>query len=46
MKYLTIKIMIKQPEASEFYDRHNVGYVKNFHNVFFFIVVKIFFKII
>jgi hypothetical protein len=35
--------MIKQAEASEFCNRHNVGYVKNLHNVFsFFIVVKIF----
>ena len=28
--------MIKQAEASEFYDRHNVGYVKNHHIVFYF----------
>ena len=28
--------MIKEAEAEEFYDKHDIGCVKNLHNVCFF----------
>ena len=33
-----MKIISKKAEASEFCDRHNVGYVKNLRNVFSFLL--------